>query len=237
MYVTDGLVALFDAFGKNDASVDLANGTWTAKYSKTGTAVATIKGISWWEFRANGGFGYDMTQAELNSHWSETAITFDINLLNEDAFTFETVINAYGSVDEEGNRSITTTGWGNYYSQSTFINVGNFRTMQFGGHSQYSIFETRFMYVTDTDGWHNHQGAGSGISSSQIRSIAEIGVPTGLTFTYTSNKVDTAIYSCYQDGNAFLTYNSKEGNPNTYWNNRYFPVLPTGSLQIAGAFP
>ena len=57
LYVTDGLVALFDAFGKNDASVDLANGTWTAKYSKTGPAVATIKGVSWWKFRANGGFG------------------------------------------------------------------------------------------------------------------------------------------------------------------------------------
>ncbi|MBQ5792050.1 MAG: hypothetical protein IIW19_05005, partial [Clostridia bacterium] len=268
LYVKDGLVAWFDAFGVNNATVDLVNGTWT---DKIGGSVATVKGAStWWKFRENGGFGYDMTQAEWKASWSAVEVAFDINLLNETAFTFETFLTPYGPVDAEGNRSQTSDGWGNYNGSSTFINVGNLRTLQFGNHTTYSTFETRFVYTKNSDGWNSNQGAGSGITNgAQIRNLATAGLPVGMSFVYnhtvstveipaaeeggepTYKDIHTAIYNCYKDGTSkFLTYNSQttsvgnkdrdndgDGENDYWWQKLYYPVLPTGSLKIAGAFP
>ena len=229
LYVKDGLVAWFDAFGVNNATVDLVGGTWT---DKVGGSVATISGADWWEFRANGGFGYDMTYAEWKSNWSKTEVVFDINLLNETAFTFETFLTPYGPVDGEGNRYVATESeqkWGSYNSSATFVNVGHLRTLQFGDHTTFSQFETRFVYTKNSDGWNSNQDAGGGITNgSQIRNLATSGLPVGLSFAYnhtvstveipaaeeggepTYKDIHAAIYDCYKDGTSkFLTYNSQ----------------------------
>ena len=102
LYIKDGLVALFDAYGADNTTLDLSAGKWTGYKVVDGalvldeTLVATVKGGAYdaatnatgWVKGANGGFSY--ADPELKA--ATNGVYFDKALLGTGDFTVESVL-------------------------------------------------------------------------------------------------------------------------------------------------
>lgn len=102
LYIRDGLTALFQAYGNENATVDLAGGTWSGLAYEGGvlsadkTYTATLTGgvyqattnATGWRKGAFGGISY----ADPNFKASGNGIELPVSLLSGDAYTVESVL-------------------------------------------------------------------------------------------------------------------------------------------------
>ena len=220
LIVEDGLVTTFTP---SNSTVDLEAGTWT---SDDNLYTATIVQPEWWTIKGKS-LGYTMTQAELNANYAASnnggvGITMPSSLLNEEEFTVDIVLSAIGPLTEEGERSYTTGGWGNYRGNSTFIDIGPMRSMQFGGHDKYTIFVTRWFY--DTGVWNDH-GSKAGMGIIDTNSLSFDAQIKHFSMSYKKLAEDTANFILQTNGTQIFDYNSKTSTAASgYWGNRFFPI-------------
>ena len=91
LYVTDGLVAWWDAYdAANNDTVDVANGKW---YSRVGDATATMMGGKWGV--VNGGLGYALTKSEWDADTSAGSYYLDMGIDNLPELRTDDEVNQY----------------------------------------------------------------------------------------------------------------------------------------------
>ena len=114
LYVEEGLVGLFTAFGSDTASYNLEKGRW---YNKAGLDYATLRNTTdflAWSATANGGLsaGIDDIVKLKNAGKNGVGIDFSNSLLASDSFTVESAAVYYGidfnATDPEGNPLVSS---------------------------------------------------------------------------------------------------------------------------------
>ena len=240
LYITDGLTMWLDAFDPATTTVDLAGGKW---YDKTGNGkYATFKGgNTWWVMRQAGGVGYDMSKAQWDASYKEVGLIFDSNVLPNEGFTVEVLLDARGPSNADGTRYMDSSAkYGIYKADVSAFDFGGLRCMQFGGSTVSSHYMTRWFYHVNT--WNAHQKMEWVIKDSTT--LADPAIAT-MSVTYVDMGNEHVVYNMFYNGALDFTFDNTthnstnpEKNPhfNTEGGKKYIP-MSEGNFSLLNGFP